>query len=101
MKSIGAGKTSSASNFRNPSLATMTSATTPSSTKPSGRWPAPRPAPAAAEERIITLPELSARLQEYLNPEAVAAVERAFHYAKAAHEGQMRKTGHTYITHPT
>ena len=79
----------------------MTSATTPSSTKPSGRWPAPRPAPAAAEERIITLPELSARLQEYLNPEAVAAVERAFHYAKAAHEGQMRKTGHPYITHPT
>ena len=79
----------------------MTSATTPSSTKPSGRRPAPRPAPAAAEERIITLPELSARLQEYLNPEAVAAVERAFHYAKAAHEGQMRKTGHPYITHPT
>ena len=47
------------------------------------------------------MPELSARLQEYLNPEAVAAVERAFHYAKAAHEGQMRKTGHPYITHPT
>jgi RelA/SpoT family (p)ppGpp synthetase len=79
----------------------MTSATTPSSTKPSGRRPAPRPAPAAAEERIITLPELSARLQEYLNPEAAAEVERAFHYAKAAHEGQMRKTGHPYITHPT
>ena len=80
----------------------MTSATTPSSTKSSGpRRPAPRPAPAAAEERIITLPELSARLQEYLSPEAVAEVERAFHYAKAAHEGQMRKTGHPYITHPT
>jgi guanosine-3',5'-bis(diphosphate) 3'-pyrophosphohydrolase len=28
-------------------------------------------------------------------------VERAFHYAKAAHDGQMRKTGHPYITHPT
>lgn len=80
----------------------MTSATTPSSTKSSGpRRPAPRPAPAAAGERIITLPELSARLQEYLSPEAVAEVERAFHYAKAAHEGQMRKTGHPYITHPT
>jgi RelA/SpoT family (p)ppGpp synthetase len=47
------------------------------------------------------LPDLSARLQEYLSPEAVAEVERAFHYAKAAHEGQMRKTGHPYITHPT
>ncbi|MGB0266526.1 MAG: RelA/SpoT family protein [Pseudomonadales bacterium] len=47
------------------------------------------------------MPELSARLQEYLSPEAVAEVERAFHYAKAAHEGQMRKTGHPYITHPT
>ena len=80
----------------------MTSATTPSSTKsPGPRRPAPRSAPAAAEERIITLPDLSARLQEYLSPEAVAEVERAFHYAKAAHEGQMRKTGHPYITHPT
>ena len=80
----------------------MTSATTPSSTKPSGHQrPAPRPAPALAEEHIITLLELSTRLQEYLSPEAVAEVERAFHYAEAAHEGQMRKTGHPYITHPT
>ncbi|MGB0407292.1 MAG: RelA/SpoT family protein [Pseudomonadales bacterium] len=47
------------------------------------------------------MPELSARLQEYLSPEAVAEVERAFRYAEAAHEGQMRKTGHPYITHPT
>ena len=80
----------------------MTSATTPSSTKPSGpRRPAPRLAPAETGEPIITLPELSARLQEYLSPEAVAEVERAFRYAEAAHEGQMRKTGHPYITHPT
>ena len=80
----------------------MTSATTPSSTKPSGpRRPAPRLAPAETGEPVITLPELSARLQEYLSPEAVAEVERAFRYAEAAHEGQMRKTGHPYITHPT
>ena len=80
----------------------MTSATTPSSTKPPGpRRPAPRLAPAETGEPIITLPELSARLQEYLSPEAVAEVERAFRYAEAAHEGQMRKTGHPYITHPT
>ena len=80
----------------------MTSATTPSSTKSSGpRRPAPRLAHAETGEPIITLPELSARLQEYLSPEAVAEVERAFRYAEAAHEGQMRKTGHPYITHPT
>ena len=80
----------------------MTSATTPSSTKsPGPRRPAPRLAPAETGEPIITLPELSARLQEYLSPEAVAEVERAFRYAEAAHEGQMRKTGHPYITHPT
>lgn len=80
----------------------MTSATTPSSTKsPGPRRPAPRLAPAETGESIITLPELSARLQEYLSPEAVAEVERAFRYAEAAHEGQMRKTGHPYITHPT
>ena len=80
----------------------MTSATTPSSTNsPGPRRPAPRLAPAETGEPIITLPELSARLQEYLSPEAVAEVERAFRYAEAAHEGQMRKTGHPYITHPT
>ena len=80
----------------------MTSATTPSSTKsPGPRRPAPRLAPAETGEPIITWPELSARLQEYLSPEAVAEVERAFRYAEAAHDGQMRKTGHPYITHHT
>ncbi len=80
----------------------MTSATTPSSTNARAQPRPPSRSPKEEiEEVIITLPDLTERLQAYLGPEAVAEVERAFHYAKAAHEGQMRKTGHPYITHPT
>lgn len=52
-------------------------------------------------EPIITLEQLVERLRTYLDADAVAEVERAYAYAKAAHEGQMRRTGHPYITHPT
>lgn len=80
----------------------MTSATTPSSINARAQpRPPSRSAKQETEEVIITLPDLTERLQAYLGPEAVADVERAFHYAKAAHDGQMRKTGHPYITHPT
>ncbi|MBL6715814.1 MAG: RelA/SpoT family protein [Pseudomonadales bacterium] len=80
----------------------MTSATTPSSINARAQpRPPSRSAKQETEEVIITLPDLTERLQAYLGPEAVAEVERAFHYAKAAHDGQMRKTGHPYITHPT
>lgn len=80
----------------------MTSATTPSSINARAQpRPPSRSAKQETEEVIITLPDLTERLQAYLGPEAVAEVERAFHYAKAAHDGQIRKTGHPYITHPT
>ncbi len=36
----------------------------------------------------------------YLDPEKIAYIERAFLVAKKAHEGQVRKTGEPYITHP-
>lgn len=37
----------------------------------------------------------------YLTPEQIADVQRAHTYAAEAHEGQWRRTGHHYITHPT
>ena len=52
-------------------------------------------------EPIVTLELLTERLETYLEHDAVTEVQRAFAYAKDAHEGQMRKTGHPYITHPT
>ena len=42
-----------------------------------------------------------ARRVRDLNPEAdLAVVEKAFSRAEAAHDGQIRKSGDAYITHP-
>jgi guanosine-3',5'-bis(diphosphate) 3'-pyrophosphohydrolase len=43
---------------------------------------------------------LCARLSSYLEPNAVARVRDAHDLAAGAHEGQWRRTGHPYITHP-
>ncbi|MDH5408411.1 MAG: bifunctional (p)ppGpp synthetase/guanosine-3',5'-bis(diphosphate) 3'-pyrophosphohydrolase, partial [Gammaproteobacteria bacterium] len=39
-------------------------------------------------------------LEEYLSPEEVAEVYRAYLFGAEAHEGQHRKTGEAYIFHP-
>ena len=36
----------------------------------------------------------------YLKPEDLTQLESAYHYSKAAHEGQYRKSGEPYISHP-
>jgi GTP pyrophosphokinase len=59
----------------------------------------------ALPETVETEPEIHLeRIKaEYLGnyPDAsTEAIERAYAVAAAAHEGQMRQTGHPYITHP-
>ena len=44
--------------------------------------------------------QLSLRLKEYLKPEDIAQVWVAYRFSAAAHEGQMRKSGEPYISHP-
>ena len=44
--------------------------------------------------------ELSHAVSSYLKPEDVALVEAAYELAKVAHQGQFRKSGEPYITHP-
>ncbi|ABR74390.1 bifunctional GTP diphosphokinase/guanosine-3',5'-bis(diphosphate) 3'-diphosphatase [Actinobacillus succinogenes] len=39
-------------------------------------------------------------IQEYLPPEQIESVKRAFLIARDAHEGQFRSSGEPYITHP-
>ena len=39
-------------------------------------------------------------LGHYLPPPDVALVERAFAFSENAHQGQFRKSGEPYITHP-
>lgn len=44
--------------------------------------------------------ELSHAVSSYLKPEDVAQIEAAFELARSAHDGQFRKSGEPYITHP-
>ena len=39
-------------------------------------------------------------IREYLQPEQIELVKRAFVIARDAHEGQFRSSGEPYITHP-
>lgn len=48
-----------------------------------------------------TYEEFKTSLKRYItNDEDLALIDKAYEYAKAFHEGQMRKTGEPYITHP-
>ena len=55
-------------------------------------------APQTAEP--TTIDGLVETLAGYLAEEDLAKVRRAYEFAKAAHSGQLRRTGHDYITHP-
>ncbi|HEY2862655.1 MAG TPA: bifunctional (p)ppGpp synthetase/guanosine-3',5'-bis(diphosphate) 3'-pyrophosphohydrolase [Casimicrobiaceae bacterium] len=44
--------------------------------------------------------EFTRHLGHYLQPPEVALVERAFAFSEQAHQGQFRKSGEPYITHP-
>ena len=49
------------------------------------------------------MPEAAVLFREwagYLKPEDITQLESAYHFSKAAHEGQYRKSGEPYISHP-
>ena len=48
----------------------------------------------------IGIAELCKSLEEYLDDDQIRKVARAHAYAKVAHDGQFRRTGHAYISHP-
>lgn len=47
-----------------------------------------------------TIDALSQRLNDYLDPIQIQQVRRSFFYAEQAHDGQKRKSGEPYVTHP-
>jgi GTP diphosphokinase / guanosine-3',5'-bis(diphosphate) 3'-diphosphatase len=47
------------------------------------------------------LDDLVARVKPYLSPSKLESIEEAYAFAERAHEGQMRRSGEPYITHPT
>lgn len=40
------------------------------------------------------------RLADYLEPDQINLVRRAYYYAEQAHDGQTRRSGEPYVTHP-
>jgi RelA/SpoT family (p)ppGpp synthetase len=53
-----------------------------------------------ASRRDNGLRRLIGKLESYLPPEQVELVGRAYEFGAKAHEGQKRKSGEPYITHP-
>lgn len=53
-----------------------------------------------ARNKVYTPQEVIALCLTYMNSAHVQFVNKAYEYACAAHEGQMRKSGEEYITHP-
>lgn len=56
--------------------------------------------PAAPDALSSDFEHFTARLATYLVPDDVARVCEAYAFSQAAHEGQMRVSGHPYISHP-
>jgi guanosine-3',5'-bis(diphosphate) 3'-pyrophosphohydrolase len=48
----------------------------------------------------VNLNDLLARTREYLPEDRVAFVKEAYDFAETAHQGQVRKSGDPFITHP-
>ena len=48
----------------------------------------------------LTLEEIVTRIQKFNPGDDYAIVEKAYHFAEKAHEGQTRKSGEPYFTHP-
>ncbi len=49
---------------------------------------------------MISLETLLNRVREYHKRDDLALIEKAYHYATEKHQGQVRKSGEPYVTHP-
>jgi GTP pyrophosphokinase/guanosine-3',5'-bis(diphosphate) 3'-pyrophosphohydrolase len=51
-------------------------------------------------EPMLTIDDLCFATSNYLESKQVNDIRRAYHFAEQAHEGQTRRSGEPYITHP-
>ena len=51
-------------------------------------------------QALDTIDSLATNLSGYLGLDQVNNVRRAYFYAEQAHEGQYRRSGDAYVTHP-
>lgn len=49
---------------------------------------------------IKTLEELNQKILKYFPNADLKLIDKAFHFSEAAHEGQIRRSGEPYISHP-
>lgn len=49
---------------------------------------------------MSSIVDFAEQLTSYLDQEQIADVTRAYYYAEQAHDGQVRRSGDPYITHP-
>ena len=53
------------------------------------------------KEEVLTIEEIISKARSYIeDEEQIQVVEKAYNFAKEKHEGQFRKSGEPYITHP-
>ena len=52
------------------------------------------------ENALQTIDDLSDRLSSYLEDDHIATIRDAYYFAENSHEGQFRRSGEPYITHP-
>lgn len=49
---------------------------------------------------IMSLETMLRRLKKYLPNDDISVIEKAYYFAQKAHDGQTRKNGESYFTHP-
>jgi guanosine-3',5'-bis(diphosphate) 3'-pyrophosphohydrolase len=47
-----------------------------------------------------SIDQLATELASYLEPDHIQLVKRAYYYAEQAHDGQRRRSGEAYVSHP-
>jgi GTP diphosphokinase / guanosine-3',5'-bis(diphosphate) 3'-diphosphatase len=60
----------------------------------------PTPYEPRQAQSLQSIDALASKLATYLEPAQVNLVRRAYHYAAQAHDGQTRRSGEPYVTHP-
>ncbi|MFN7729452.1 MAG: RelA/SpoT family protein [Bdellovibrio sp.] len=53
-----------------------------------------------SERHLKSLDELTAKIRVYYPNADLSIIEKAYHFSEAAHEGQIRRSGEAYISHP-
>ena len=53
-----------------------------------------------SSEPLLTIDDLCFATSNYIDSEHVDDIRRAYLFAEKGHEGQMRRSGDPYITHP-